>query len=859
MKRGKNRSVRELLKKKWCWVLLAALTTLLVGLITFGLNDVAPFGNKTLAANDANIQYLDFFGYYQNVLHGKDNVSYSFTKGLGGGNTAVFSYYLSSPLMLILAFVGKAHFQVFYNLAVLTYLVLIAATTAYFLFNRFQTNSRGKKLLLYLLAVSFATSQYCINQSCNLMWLAGVAMLPLMLYGVYKLVNNQSHSWLLAVFTALAIFLNWYTAGINCLFTFAWFWIEYILSDNRKQIKLWRTFGKYILAMVIGVLIGGIILLPTAGALRNSSRGSLDSIVATAGQQTNHPLDFIKNYHYGVYGAGSSQTGTAALYVGALTIIFAVALAVCEKKLDRKITFIIMLILCLLMISFYPLVMLFGLLKQVDSFWCRYGYLMEFTLVFMAGYFIRQLKIWKRSTGGIILGASIFLAGLMILLNYPTWSSADNHRYIILAALVMIIVGILSALALKYRGSRRGRRLLICLAIVVLIDIFCNVFTEAKLAAIDRGNYANYVAGTEQQIEKLKQQDHSYYRITQTDNRDGQKHPLFNEPMSYSYWSTNTYNSSPDDTSRVVLAKLGYRAIGGNTNANYDPILPIDSLLGVKYTFSTYNLNGYTKIPDLGKYNGKAAYRNDNALPMGLIFHGNVTSLNDPNTFTYQEKVYSTLADEPVKLYQPISIKQQTNGDQQNISLDTSDKKYNYYCQISDLKQWDSDITVRVNDQVKGGTIKSDIVYVPNNEHSTVELTYTKAAMPRQKQIKTSCYRLNLNALRQVTKKISSRQPNKLSTKNGDVTATVNNAKDGDKLFLSIPYDRGWTITNNGQTVQPELVADAFYTIPLQKGKNNIKMTFKVIHLKIGLLASIVGLLALITWILAESKKHKIE
>ena len=66
------------------------------------LRGIVPFGTKgSMAIMDAQIQYLDFFAYFKDVLNGTQKIGYSFNRTLGGGNIAVFSYYLASPFNLL--------------------------------------------------------------------------------------------------------------------------------------------------------------------------------------------------------------------------------------------------------------------------------------------------------------------------------------------------------------------------------------------------------------------------------------------------------------------------------------------------------------------------------------------------------------------------------------------------------------------------------------------------------------------------------------------------------------------------------------------------------------------------------------
>lgn len=57
----------------WC----LHFAVLLILFITCGY---APFGNKSLAVDDASIQYLDFYAYFKDVLAQKNSIFYTFGK-----------------------------------------------------------------------------------------------------------------------------------------------------------------------------------------------------------------------------------------------------------------------------------------------------------------------------------------------------------------------------------------------------------------------------------------------------------------------------------------------------------------------------------------------------------------------------------------------------------------------------------------------------------------------------------------------------------------------------------------------------------------------------------------------------------
>lgn len=76
------------------------------------------------------------------------------------------------------------------------------------------------------------------------MWLDGVYMLPFILLQVYNVVRGKKN-WGLSVCVGLAIVFNWYSAGIDCIFSGFWFLFELGLFVLKKAWKK-RSFPRYL-------------------------------------------------------------------------------------------------------------------------------------------------------------------------------------------------------------------------------------------------------------------------------------------------------------------------------------------------------------------------------------------------------------------------------------------------------------------------------------------------------------------------------------------------------------------------------------------------------------------------------------
>ena len=78
------------------------------------------------------------------------------------------------------------------------------------------------------------------------------------------------------------------------------------------------------------------------------------------------------------------------------------------------------------------------------------------------------------------------------------------------------------------------------------------------------------------------------------------------------------------------------------------------------------------------------------------------------------------------------------------------------------------------------------------------------------------------------------------SAQGNQAFATLTASEDGFAV-LSVPYDKGWTVTVNGQNVKTYEVNGGMTGIAVKKGENNIVFSFAPHGLKEGGILSIAG------------------
>lgn len=820
----------------------------MIMMVLYWISAFAPFGENHLALMDAKIQYLDFFSYFKDVLAGDNDISYTFGKTLGGNNIAVFSYYLSSPFNLLVVFFDKTELLTFFDILVALKLGTAAVTFSCFLRGRFQ--DRLKDRIVILLSVCYALSQYNIAQSSNIMWLDGVYLLPLILLGVYKLVRYKK-MLLLSVSVGLSVIFNWYTGGINCLFSVLWFLFEllYLTVEQNKNMrrniirKIFAGGLRYICAMILGVMLSACIFLPTVLALQGGRAGFDWDLLGNA--LIGDVSMVIQGYTLGAV----SEYGEVTLFCGSIGLVGCIGFFFLKTVPVRtRIVTGVMLGITILLFYWQPFIALFSLMKTVESYWYRYSYVGIIVILFIAAYFYAECRKEENRLGRALIAVFGFSAVLLIL-DYirPLYETAN----VCLTALGIVVCALLLA---GYRKSRRKTIRYTSFALfagLALAELAYNAELLMIIYGNDDGNeYRTYVSEEQKQIEELKTLDDGIYRISQTATRIQYETGLtanYNEALAYNYWSISGYTSDPDDIQRYFLDKLGYPICGDNMCIVDTSIIAADALLGVKYILSEYQINGLELVDDTGTYNGKNLYENPYCLPFVFSYDGSVSAADyDENLdpFEYQNEIYSQIAGRDVEIYTAVAYECVQNENEYVYTIDVPEGNYVLYGNLV----WENEQggTLNVNNVYQTAYaqwLSPSVFYIPVEEGgtgATVWLDAEDGLVIGDVQF----YVLNLDELAAVTREIQSNGADNLEVENGYLKCTVE-GEEGESAYISVPYDEGWTITLNGKEIEPELFADCMISIPLTGGDNVIEMTYTPPGIKQGVLITIVSILAL--------------
>ena len=197
--------------RQWNYLALSFLLPL-VGLVAaMVLTDCVPFGTRSWLSSDAWHQYFPFFKAFRDTLRSGGSLLYNPATGMGLDYLGLIAYYLASPLNLLSVFVPEKWLLGFFDLLIPVKLSFAGLFFAIFLKHMFQKDD----LSLPLFAGFYALCSWAIGYQWNIMWLDTFALLPLVVLGTVRLLQEKKFV-LYTVSLFFAIFTNYYIGFFIC-------------------------------------------------------------------------------------------------------------------------------------------------------------------------------------------------------------------------------------------------------------------------------------------------------------------------------------------------------------------------------------------------------------------------------------------------------------------------------------------------------------------------------------------------------------------------------------------------------------------------------------------------------------------
>lgn len=797
-------------------------------IIIQAVSGLYPFGSKSNLLWDQDVQYVDYFAYYKDVLLGKAHLGYSFSKSMGGSLMALFGYYLGCPLNVFVVFFSKAQIPLFLFILTAVKLGLSGMTIQYFFSKRFPALSQRMQIAL---AISYGLMQYVMIQLSNIMWLDGVILLPLLLLSVYRYVTeNRKAGLFLCVLFSIAV--NWYTGYMTGLFAACYFVYERVLSIEKKKGEWKRAFWdavRFGIIMACGVLGSCFVFYPVVKGLQDGKQVYDPAIFDI--QMNGSFTDIFRGF-----GLGSVIPGVA-LYCGLLALGFAAYYFLCgraalKEKLISLAAALFMLVSCWLV----PLECIWSGMRFAPSFRYRYSFVVIFLVLFLAAKgaceYEKKKEIWKLP--------AIF-AGLCAVFVFFNYRNTYGQEHLLLTAGVLLVYGVLFFL------SYYQEKIKLLIPMVLAAELVLNgVFTFRLQYQWNRdiSEYQNYVSQSEKQIEAVKEmEDSTFYRmdtLTKRYDEESRCAAYLNEAMVYGYHGINHYSSTYNLGIQEMIRDIGYSRETDLAILS-ESSLPADSLFGVRYLLSKEAVPGYEKVESIPEANQKAVYYNPYALDLGVQTADTVyESPESGNPFEYQNQLYSNILGRDVELYKKAEIETSLADNVLNIRIPASashDFLYGY------VDSWIEGLVLDVDGEYRCNyatwlSYKIFSVGTGMKEHTVTLEQYTGT----EEEMTPYFYYLDQSLFDEVIQELKGKEMTTEVFEDGHVIGSYTAEEEG-SLLLTIPYDTGWTAVVNGEKAEIKEAADALMAVPVQAGENEIELKYHVPGAGTGILLTLTGIL----------------
>ncbi len=840
--------------------------------VAYALFGCAPFGNNSVLVLDLNGQYIYYYEQARDAFWGDGSLFYSWSRNLSGEMLGIFAYYLASPFMLIVMLLPRT--MILYSVLIMQLCkVGTCAVTFSFYLKKSHKHSDGTRLIFSIL---YALMGYIVVQLMDPMWLDGMIYLPLIVYGVERLVDGHAKVRYI-IPLALMFVAHFYIGYMVGLFTAIYFFYYVFFGSDKEDTSIKETLRdmwRFFWTTIVAIMCAAVIIIPTYNSLK---LGKLD--FSTPNYDVKFQFDIMEFFTKllpGTYDTVRNE-GLPFIYCGVLTLLLIPAFFV-NKNIEfrKKVGYGMM--LAMLFVSMY--------ISTLDICWhgfqlpnwlpYRYSFTFSFILLVMAAQAFERMEGYSLKTIGV---TCIVILGWLVYLETQDYSHVEQMGSLWIAIACVACYGL--ALRTVKIGSEEGRRFPMVLVVLISAELIGNTLhtfykINKDVVYSKYDSYVGYIDDGRELVDLIYNEDSNVYRMEKTFHR------TVNDPMAFGFMglshSSSTLNAGPID----LLENLGYTSRGHYTKYRGETLLT-DDLFGIKYIMTkdkkVYYDNLFMQYDGTIKGDHVDVYINENALPIMYPVDDAIlnTFIEKDNPFVNQNKVLSgLLSDEYQEFFQKIEVDSR-NDDAVNTYLAGDHDKFvpkegqtgrvswtftapddNQLVYLYMPASWERRSKLSIN-----GSYLEDIYETDNysiktlgrfepGEEVTISLEMTKDELFVKD---VWIYWLDEEALNEAVNILSGNF--ELTAFEHDYLEGTVNANDGQVIFTTIPYEPGWTIKVDGEEVDNYIVLNSLIAIPVEAGTHTVTMKFVPNGFMAGLFISIAGVLITIAVGIFEKKKFK--
>ena len=822
------------------------LSTIII-IITYIINKVTPFGEKTLLCVDFFHQYGPMMGELHDRILSGSNLIYSFSMGMGLPFFRNFLNYMSSPLNILLLIFPKTGLLDSYSLIIGLKAILASTFMTYYLSKKFN----NKELYMILPGIAYGFCQYYQAYYWNLMWIDGMYLLPLITLGIEKIINEKKYKFY-TITLAIMLMANYFIAYMICIFSVLYF-ILYGIYKLKLKGKKFKEIIKDIFdrcwLFALGSLIAGCI----AAVFLIPMYTSMQSISATGGSipKTQYYdfvlIDYLKMHLTGtdvtVFGSDAITAPNVSCGILAVACLLAYLINL-DIKFKNKIIYLMLLGFFIAAFFYAPLDFILQAFHVPNDLPYRYSFIYSFVLCIIMAYSLVNIKKIKFP---VMVIAYLFLMALLLLASTETWENiTTNMCYINMIILTLYFLFYVAIVILP-----SFKKIFFCaLLFVVCMDACVSINSNWDITQIKETFYSDY----ETRLSELKYLDKTetdkFYRVDTTSML------TLNDASWYGYNGVTTFSSMAYESMAHLMDRLGYS--GNNINSySYAETTPVnDILLNIKYILGFTNDRKRYKLENttdytISKFNYNVGLGFATNTDLDKWLYESASPFEVQNDFFYKATGHRPF-EEGILLKKETIYEDDSNTLVRYEYKNTGDQMYYYsregafnFVQIGSALYYDGDEYAEIDYDLDYSYLESynepKIINIASQDDKIViyvDYSYYLGSDPEVYTINQEEFEKGYNKLLENKLEITSFKESKI-----EATIKVDENK---LVYTSIPYDEGWHVYVDGEEVNTSALGNAFLTFYVSPGKHNITFKYKIPYIIPSLILSIFGIGVLI-------------
>lgn len=853
--------------------------------IIFAVNGVHPFGDRQILVTDLWHQYYPFLCELQERLQTGQSLLYSENIGLGINFWALIAYYCASPLNFLVAFVSKEALR---DLVVWLVVLKVGFSGLFFsmylkkVFNRYDRNTVAFSMM-------YALCGYVLGYYWNIMWHDCVALLPLVMLGVYSLIKEGK--WKLYVISlAIAVVSNFYIGFMVCIFTAIYFFAECI-KESMSFKKFAKKLGFMAVCSIAALALTAFMTVPAYLALQNTvsveSKASTEeakSVVERIGEDLKDMAEEIGKDAADVTGRFASfnepvpKEGLPNLFSGFLSVmLLGIFFMSGNIKMREKIATAMMLLVLFLSITVSDIDIIWHGFHKPNMVPYRYAFVFSFAMITMAyrtyvAEFAEGARVKKNNTAAYIV-ALLVSAGVI----FCAWNKAGAPTVLGCSALFIVYAVIL--LSIHQSSTEEARdKWREALTYVIVLEMLIN--TVIAVPTVRTTTYSTYYYRGEE-IERLLEDvdaDESYGRV------ETSQEYILNDPALYGYKGVSVFTSTANRNVSLLMEKLGICGRARSNRYYYETTSPFtNALLGIEHVIfknDMKNLNPYLENAaeewtDDEKYKN-VIYKNTQTLPIGFMANSALldeAAAEGENAFDVQNSLFKAMTGLEGDLFVRVPLKSvsaettfKVTGSKEGKYTLTKDSDKEPGMQLNYIAPDENSVYAYIDGdaiskiKVSNTTYKVDKrVYIfpagsyEEGEKFTFKFEFADGISDKE-YIDFHVYSLNEELFEEGMDILRDEGFEIEEYKSGKIKGKINALEDG-VFYTSVPYEKGWRLFVDGEETEIEPFENALIAVHLTKGEHQITLRYTPHGFAVGVVLSVMALIGVVAAIILTKRR----